>query len=220
MTPRPSHAFRDFFCNVIARRPYSILESTRREGPFVVAFVPTEERSTPGWIDQQLHRASGGTLYLYDPADLSHEAQERLCAHLSECDDVRVIAATRYVPADFVLGSDPVWSPLRELVGEVVVELPPLRSRTEDVVPLFLQLAAEAAALHGPSPVETCTEAAQRRLVEYAWPGNLLELRVAAVRAASVATGGIVALGDLPLDGDVTFPGCGDTYARIDLGAR
>ncbi len=172
-------------------------ESPRREGPFVAAFVTSEERSTPRWVDDQLARARGGTLYLSDPVELSEEAYWRLVHRFTDDVDVRLIASTRREALEFSHDSSILWQGVQDLASEVVVDLPPLRARPEDIVPLFLQFAAEAA----PGRVEACTEAAERALVEYAWPGNLLELRLVASQAARAAGGAVVAAGDLPLDG-------------------
>ena len=177
------------------------LESPRREGPFVAAFVTSEERSTPRWVEEQIARARGGTLYLSDPVDLYDEASSYLAERFAERPDVRLIASTRRVAFDFDMDPHVLGRDLRDLAGDVVVDLPPLCERPEDVVPLFLQFAAETAAAFGRPAPEACTEGAQRVLLEYEWPGNLLELRVVASQAAQTAVTGGGTAADLAIDG-------------------
>ncbi len=173
------------------------LESPRREGPFVAACATSEERTTPRWIDEQLARAQGGTLYLSDILDLYWEADSHLFERLADGVDVRLIASTRRVALDFELGR----MGLRDDANQVVIDLPPLYDRPEDVVPLFLRFASEAARHAGRPDIETCSETVQRVVSEYAWPGNLLELRHVASMAAWSASGGAVEVGDLAIEG-------------------
>jgi len=72
-----------------------------------------------------------------------------------------------------------VPEPLAELV-ETVVDVPPLRDRPDDILPLAHQLAQRVRGRDvGLSP------AAQRALRDHAWPGNVAELRRVIGRAAA-----------------------------------
>jgi len=73
------------------------------------------------------------------------------------------------------------------------LEVPPLRARRDDVLPLALHfLAEEKARARG------FTAAARKRLLNYPWPGNVRELQNAVKHGAALALGAEVDEGDLP----------------------
>jgi two-component system NtrC family response regulator len=143
--------------------------------------------------------AGGGTLFLDEIGDMDAAMQAKILRALQEREvtpvggrptlvDVRVIAATH--------------RDLRALVREgrfredlfyrlhvVPIELPPLRERLADIVPLaefFLarvgkRLGADAAA----------------RLLTHSWPGNVRELKNAMERAVVLVRGDVVKADDL-----------------------
>jgi two-component system NtrC family response regulator len=82
----------------------------------------------------------------------------------------------------------------------VPVEVPALRDRPEDIPALsdhFLALAGRDLN----APVRTLTPGALARLVSYAFPGNVRELRNLIERASILARGAAIEAGDLPLGG-------------------
>lgn len=124
--------------------------------------------------------ASGGTLYLSDVTDAPVASQERALAAAAASSGVGS-RATRVV-ASSVLGAERALAAgwLHRALGVQVIELPPLRSRGEDIPLLtshFLQLASKRA---GTRTLEL-PEATLRVLRAYAWPGNVRELRDAAM---------------------------------------
>src|SRR6185295_1947396 len=80
-----------------------------------------------------------------------------------------------------------------------VVELavPPLRRRSEDLLPLARLLLAESA-LHMKRPVDGLSGPAADRLLGYPWPGNVRELANVMERAVAVAKRARIDLEDLP----------------------
>lgn len=84
--------------------------------------------------------------------------------------------------------------------GYFVLEMPPLRARREEILPLFRRFLSEECSLLGEAPPEKLDVAVEEALAMAAWPGNLRELRsvarfVAACRDRQAAS---VRLADLP----------------------
>ncbi|GAA1901044.1 GAF domain-containing protein [Williamsia serinedens] len=93
---------------------------------------------------------------------------------------------------------------------DVIVDVPPLRDRPDDIVPLAAHLAESARGR--PVPV---LPAAQRALQSYDWPGNVTEL-ADVVRAAALR-GDRVDVGSLPSD---VLAGGGRRLSRIEAFER
>jgi DNA-binding NtrC family response regulator len=167
--------------------------------------------------------ADRGTLFLDEIAELPLPLQPKLLRALEQSEvrrvgavtsqtvNVRVLAATnRQLENEVELGrfrEDLFWR-----LNVLQVPVPALRERAEDIPALaeyFLTRAAEEGkipnlAAHDSGnagarvvPTRLSTEA-MAALVHYPWPGNVRELRNAIYRAATLATGPEVQLGDLP----------------------
>jgi DNA-binding NtrC family response regulator len=137
----------------------------------------------------RFEQADGGTLFLDEIGEIDANTQVKLLRILSERTlervgsntpvkvDVRVIAATN--------------KNLRQLVDEgkfredlyfrlnvVKIDMPPLRSRPEDIVLLANRFLSEFAKENN-RPVKPLSDAALSLLTRYPWPGNVRELRTA-----------------------------------------
>jgi len=144
-----------------------------------------------------IESASGGTVLLDEVGELSPatqakllrviEAQEvqRLGALRARRVDVRFVSAThRNLAADTVHGT--FRADLYYRLNGVCVEVPPLRARGEDVLPLAQFFLAASARRLGASKVRL-TRGAELALLKHNWPGNVRELRNAVERAALLA---------------------------------
>ena len=79
----------------------------------------------------------------------------------------------------------------------VVINLPPLRERREDITPLSQHfIRKHAAAIR--RNVTAISEEAQRKLEAYEWPGNVRELANVIERAVVLGWGSTITLEDLP----------------------
>jgi len=80
-----------------------------------------------------------------------------------------------------------------------VVELnvPPLRERRDDILPLA-RVMLTSAAIRMKRQISGISPPAADQLLRYAWPGNVRELENAMERAVALARGGRVDLDDLP----------------------
>lgn len=137
----------------------------------------------------RFEQADGGTLFLDEIGEIDAATQIKLLRILSERTlervgsntpikvDVRVIAATNKNLRELVNRGD-FREDLYFRLNVVSIEMPPLRTRSEDVVLLanaFLQEFAK----ENERPVKPLTDAALQLLLTYPWPGNVRELRTA-----------------------------------------
>jgi DNA-binding NtrC family response regulator len=149
--------------------------------------------------------ADRGTLFLDEVGDMAAALQAKLLRVLQErvvtpvggrpaVVDVRVVAAThRDLPRAVREGQ--FREDLYYRIGVVPLNLPPLRDRLADIVPLaehFLALAAPK----GTPPKQLSADAAAR-LLAHPWPGNVRELRNAMDRVAAMVRRPVVAAPDL-----------------------
>ncbi|MBX3270581.1 MAG: sigma-54-dependent Fis family transcriptional regulator [Sandaracinaceae bacterium] len=151
--------------------------------------------------------AAGGTLFLDEIGDMRLSLQAKLTRALEEKAirrvgeaeerrvDVRVVAAThRDLARMAATGAfrEDLWYRL----NVAAIAIPPLRERGEDVALLARHFLATFAAQGGEA--RELSDGALDALRAYAWPGNVRQLRAAIERAAIVARGPRVELGDLP----------------------
>ena len=161
------------------------------------AYTGATERRT-GYFEE----ADGGTLFLDEIGEMPLQAQVRLLRVLesgqfsrvggtaTQRADVRVVAATNKD-----LGAEVRAGRFREdlyyRLSAVVLRLPPLRERREDVVPLFEAFVARFARQYDAPRLRLAPDAAAL-LRGYAWPGNVRELRNVAEQAVVLSRGGEV----------------------------
>lgn len=146
----------------------------------------------------RFEQAHGGTLFLDEIGDLAADTQSKLLRVLQERVisrvggreeipvDVRVIAAThRDLPALVAAGKfrEDLWYRL----NVVVVPLPPLRERREDIAELVDYFVARHGADLG--GVATVQPAAMKLLQAQSWPGNVRQLENVVKRALLLAHG-------------------------------
>jgi two-component system response regulator HydG len=160
--------------------------------------------------------ANGGTLFLDEVGEISLAMQVKLLRALQER-EVRRVGENRNRPIDVRI----VTATNKDLLVEVaakrfredlyyrlkVVELsvPPLRKRSEDILPLARILLAESA-LHMKRPVDGLSAPAADHLLGYPWPGNVRELANVMERAVAVAKRNRIDLEDLPPEVRLSAP--------------
>ncbi len=149
-------------------------------------------RDQPGRVEA----AEGGTLFLDEIGEIPPQLQAMLLRFLQEKQferlgetrtrqaNVRVVAATnRDLEADVRAGR--FREDLFYRLNVIEVVMPPLRERRDDILRLatrFLEFFARTAG----RPVAELSPAAAECLANYAWPGNIRELRNAIERAVIV----------------------------------
>jgi DNA-binding NtrC family response regulator len=118
--------------------------------------------------------------------------------------DVRVLAATNH---DLAHGIEEgiFRQDLYYRLKVVELDVPPLRDRREDILPLARVLLADAAVRMG-RKISGLATGAVDQLLRYEWPGNVRELENAMERAVALARGSRVDLEDLPEEIRQAFP--------------
>ena len=153
-------------------------------------------RDHPGLFEQ----ADGGTLFLDEVGEMSTEMQKKFLRVLEEGEvrrlggkkaervDVRLVSATNRDLGE-MLRADRFREDLYYRIAGVVIELPPLRERKEDIPPLVAHFLDDGAA--GTSGLRL-DPSAMELLVAYEWPGNVRELRNEVQRLMALQTGGVI----------------------------
>ena len=158
--------------------------------------------------DGVFRAAEGGTLFLDEVSEIPLPLQAKflraveqrevtpLGASLPVAVDVRLIAATnRDLPAEVAAGR--FRSDLFYRLNVVHIEMPPLRTRLDDVPRLVDHFVARFSRQYQVAPKRVAAQAMER-LQAYAWPGNVRELQNAIERAFALAAGETITLDDLP----------------------
>ena len=189
------------------------LESPRSKGPFVAvncAALPAELLESelfghePGAFTGATARRLGrfelaehGTLFLDEVGELPPAAQPKLLRVLEEKEvqrigdrhvrqvDVRLVSATnRDLSADIVRGR--YRDDLFHRLGVLLLRIPPLRERREDIPPLVQHFVSRFGH-EGTQSVLGVTADVMRKLTAFDWPGNVRQLRNVIWRACILA---------------------------------
>jgi NtrC-family two-component system response regulator AlgB len=154
--------------------------------------------------------AEGGTLFLDEIGDLPMEIQPKLLRLLQEREyerlgenvtrqaNVRVIAATNRDLKKRV-ASGVFREDLYFRLNVIAVEMPPLRSRPEDLTRFAEHYAHHFASQCGRT-ITGFAEDALSAMRHYSWPGNLREMCNAIERAVILAKGTEISSLDLPAE--------------------
>jgi two-component system, NtrC family, response regulator AtoC len=186
----------------VAALPTSLVESElfgHERGAFTDARDPRR-----GLFEE----ADSGTLLLDEISELDLAVQPKLLRVLEER-RVRRIGSSREVAVSVRvvaasnkdLGAQVVSGRFREdlyyRLDVARIEIPPLRSRLADILPLARHLLQELAP--GGGRIPALTPDAERALLSHPWPGNVRELRNALERALFVAGGDWIGPDELQL---------------------
>jgi len=192
-SPRAAGPFVAINCAAI---PEQLLEATlfgHEKGAYTGA-----ARAEAGKFEQ----AQGGTLLLDEVSEMPLGLQAKLLRVLQEREvervggrraialDVRVIATTNRVLHDEV-AQGRFREDLYYRLNVFPLEVPPLRQRPGDVIPLAEAMLQRAAAESGGCPAVLHARA-KAWLVAHDWPGNVRELANAVQRALIVAPGATI----------------------------
>jgi transcriptional regulator with GAF, ATPase, and Fis domain len=110
--------------------------------------------------------------------------------------DVRILAAT-HRDLEAMIARGEFRSDLYYRLSTVVLRLPPLRERRDEIEPLALRFLTQANAAHG-RQILGITPDALELLQRYPWPGNVRELKNAIERATVLARADVIRPQDLP----------------------
>jgi len=154
----------------------------------------------------KFEQAQGGTLLLDEISEMDLGLQAKILRVLQEREverlgsartislDVRLIATSnRDLPEE--VRAARFRADLFYRLNVMSLRLPPLRERSGDILPLARR-AIQACARGGQAALSLSADA-ERKLLQYDWPGNARELTNIVQRAAWLATGGIIHASDL-----------------------
>ncbi|BBB90695.1 MAG TPA: sigma 54-interacting transcriptional regulator [Methylomusa anaerophila] len=160
----------------------------------------------------KLELANGGTLFLDEveklPAQLMSNLVETLIAgqlcrvgeNVPRPLDIRVISASdgdlkrltekgNFLPA------------LYDVLSKVVIRIPALRSRKDDIPLLAEHIIGELAGMHGMPPKKLSAEAAEL-IMSYEWPGNIKQLQSVIEQAFFRTAGDTISAKDITIPGE------------------
>ena len=228
---------------VVARRVHEL--STRRDGPFVPVncgaipenLIESElfghvkgsftgaDRTRKGLFLQ----ADRGTIFLDEIGELPLAMQTKLLHVLEAREvrpvgaeqgrriDVRIVAATnRDLPAMVAQGR--FREDLYFRLSVFHIAMPPLRERRPDIPALMRHLIAQHASSSPGGAKLSIEPEAEELLTTFAWPGNVRQLENVLHRAAILADGGCIRVGDLPPE--VSRLGAAPRQASAEAGAE
>ncbi|BAP44458.1 sigma-54-dependent transcriptional regulator [Pseudomonas sp. StFLB209] len=208
---------------LVARQIHAL--SSRSAGPFVAvncgalsaSLVEAElfghekgaftgaHAAKPGWFEA----ANGGTLFLDEIGDLPVALQVKLLRVLQEREvvrlgsrksqpiDVRVLAATN-VQLDHAISAGQFREDLFYRLSVVSLVLKPLRERPLDILPLARHFIESYCRRLGHAPARLA-RAAELKLRQHPWPGNIRELENVIHHSLLVCRNGLLEADDLHL---------------------
>jgi DNA-binding NtrC family response regulator len=202
--------------DLVARGMHAL--SGRSDGPFVAincAAIPqsifesemfgaergayTDAVPHPGRFEV----ADGGTIFLDEVGEMDKQNQAKVLRAVEEQSirrvgghnprkiDVRIVAATNR-PASSLVESDRFRTDLYYRLATLIIEVPPLRERLEDIATLagyFLQMRTKDEKRFSPRALE--------RLEGHHWPGNVRELKNCVERAMLLSEQDTIEVGDI-----------------------
>ncbi|NPU86011.1 MAG: sigma-54-dependent Fis family transcriptional regulator [Syntrophaceae bacterium] len=160
----------------------------------------------------RFEEADGGTLFLDEVGELSPSVQVKLLRFLQEREfqrlggnqtlrsDVRIISATNR-NLEVRVREGAFREDLFYRLNVVVMSVPPLRDRKDDIPALVNHFTSRFGAENG-KEIEGVSREAQDLLMKYDYPGNVRELENILERAVVIARNPVITAEDLPFRDD------------------
>lgn len=180
------------------------------EGLLESELFGAEKGAYTGAVERRIgyfEEADRGTIFLDEIGEMPAQAQVRLLRVLESGEfsrvgssttlksDARIIAATNKD-----LGKEVEAGRFREdlyyRLSTVIIRIPPLRERREDILPIFRMFLHRSAQKYN-SPMRRLDDSAEDLLTRYHWPGNVRELRNVAEQVVVLLRGDVVSANDI-----------------------
>ena len=217
LSPRKDKPFIAINCSAI---PSGLMES-EMFGHERGAFTGADQRRLGSW-----ELADGGTLFLDEVGEIPIELQAKFLRVLEEerlrrlggkseiAVDVRVISATnRDLKEEIKAGR--FREDLYFRLNVFHIPLAPLKERREDIA-LLVQHFIDRFSREGGKRVQGVSPQAVKLLQEYAWPGNIRELRNTLERAVILCGPGMIDVEHLPAE--LATGGGESAYLKLPFG--
>lgn len=204
------------------------------EGLIESELFGAEKGAYTGAVEKRVgyfEEADGSTIFLDEIGEMPQAAQVRLLrvletgrfsrvgASTQQQVDVRIVAATNKNLAEEVRAGR-FRKDLYYRLSTVLIDIPPLRERTEDIPPIFENFLHEFSQEYS-SSFKTLTEDAKELLETYRWPGNVRELRNVAEQVAVLLREEEVSASELrPLLRDIGEAAPSTDLMRVDREER
>ncbi|MDZ8118382.1 sigma-54-dependent transcriptional regulator [Pontiella agarivorans] len=217
--------------------------SSRNKGPFVAVHCAAlsqnileselfghEKGAFTGAMERRIGRfekADGGSLFLDEISEIDANVQVKILRALEERQvervggdtpvdvDTRLIAATNRDLKAMVEDGD-FREDLFYRLYVVVITLPPLRERQDDIL-LLLNHYLAVFNEENTKQIEGFTPAAYELLAAYDWPGNIRELRNLVERMVVLARGKVLDVSDIPAQVREKARGGGEVKVDAEL---
>ena len=143
--------------------------------------------------------ANGGTLFLDEIGEMPYSVQAKILRALQEKEvrrlgssksikiDIRIISATNANLMEKIANGE-FREDLYYRLNTIPLNIPPLRERSEEVLPIANNILAQSCQEYGLEEKNFSKEA-QKQLLTYSWPGNIRELISVVQRAAILSDG-------------------------------
>jgi len=197
-SPRRSHPFTAVNCAAI---PESLFENE------LFGHEPGAFTGAAGRRQGLFETSDGGTLFLDEIGDLPMAMQSKLLRVLQDREvrrigskapvrvDVRIVTATNK-DLEGAVDAGTFREDLFYRLNVVTIELPPLRERREDIVPLVEHYLQKFSVEFG-RPVREIAPDAMRLLEAHSWPGNVRQLAAVIERAVLLSEGHVLTRDDV-----------------------
>lgn len=143
--------------------------------------------------------ANGGTLFLDEIGEMPYSVQAKILRALQEKEvrrlgssksikiDIRIISATNANLMEKITNGE-FREDLYYRLNTIPLNIPPLRERSEEVLPIANNILAQSCQEYGLEE-KNFSQEAQKQLLTYSWPGNIRELISVVQRAAILSDG-------------------------------
>lgn len=185
------------------------------------AFTDAHE-SRPG----KFEAANNGTLFLDEIGNLSFHLQAKLLTVIQNRQvsrigsnqpvsvDIRLICATNK-NLDLMVKEGQFREDLLYRINTIQIEVPPLRERGEDILVLADFFMKKYSSKYNKSSLKI-TSQAQKKLMQYSWPGNIRELQHTIEKAVILSDTSVLKPDDFYLNHSSIFPKSDSPLPRLD----
>jgi DNA-binding NtrC family response regulator len=183
-------------------------KSDRREMPFVPVNCGSVTDGVPekemiDHVTALIKKVDGGTIYLDEIAELAPTLRLSLLQAIEAEQKKKGISATVVAATGKelkeVIDSGALKKDLFDLLSAVVITMPPLRERREDICLLIHHFIYQACTKQGKRIINISPEALDI-LMRYHWPGNLIQLQNVIERALALGVEDLIGPEDLPAE--------------------
>ncbi len=183
-------------------------KSERHDMPFVPVNCGSITEGVPDdevvdHVTALMKKVDGGTIYLDEIAELAPTLRLKILQALEAEQkkkglSARVVAATAKELKD-VIDSGVLKTGLFDLLNAVVINMPPLRDRREDICLLIHHFIHNICTRQN-KPIISVSPDALDILMRYHWPGNLIQLQNVIERAMALGVQNVIGPEDLPAE--------------------